>query len=97
MRFTASQFRDLCAALQHGADGEVRSYVPRGGDKPCVAVTLRSISSLWDVALGADTYTREPWCEIESADIDELGAPCVDTLGKGWIAYWPSVPWQGEG
>jgi hypothetical protein len=47
----------------------------------CVGIALDSDSDLWNIA---QTFAR--------AELN-VPAPLTDSLGRGIIAYWPSVKW----
>ena len=62
---------------------EPRAYSGRGMyGKQCLGVGLESDSDLWDLAwfMGSGGF--------------DVGAPRTDSLGRGIIAYWPSLKWE---
>lgn len=73
--------QELIDAL-YEANCDPRSYSGRGmyGDQ-CVGVALGDTRQVWDIA---QTFAR--------AELN-VPAPLTDSLGRGIIAYWPSVKW----
>lgn len=70
---------------------EPRAYSGRGMfGKYCVGANIACEEDLWEIAIAA-----------KEADIP-VKRPLTDSLGRGMIAYWPSIPWpksrtDGEG
>lgn len=92
-KLTESQFRDLVAAIESGAEARASGYTQRAGATPCLSIYLSSPGRLWMLALDAAAYLDD-LDDDDAPDLDEIGSPAVDSLGRGVVAYWPSVPWQ---
>ena len=64
---------------------EPRKYSGRGmNGKECVGVEINGPEDLWEMAT---------WLGQEGI---EVLAPKTDQLGRGLIAYWPTLPWDAE-
>ena len=104
--------RDLTRrVVEEAADGidsvctlTVRSYPGRGMyGKECLAVTGDHVGDLltlgmsiaYLIALSADTEELD---DATDAIDDAIGnsRPSIDSLGRGFVAYWPSIPFETE-
>lgn len=77
----------LIDAIEAGCQYDALSYSGRGMyGKRCVSVNLDNTADL--LHLGALLG--------EELGVDSVPTPSIDSMGRGIVVYWPSIPLAGE-
>ena len=86
------QFLDLLDRLAlNGEIEEPESYSGRAMyGKQCVAVMSES-SSEWSFAIAMGWL-----CRCEGLDARDIPEPRVDSMGRGYVLYWPQYEWPED-
>jgi hypothetical protein len=81
-------------ALVDGAGHQARAYSGRGmyGDR-CVAVYVDGAGDLFELGLKIGAAGTGP---EDVAALNHVGAPRIDSMGDGLVAYWTRAAWVGD-
>jgi len=86
-----------------GQEMRIRSYSGRGMyGKECMALVCQSYGQVARVIAGVmrfacDQAENNPESPVEVDDVEiNLGRMQMDSMGRGIVAYWPDIPFEGE-
>ena len=86
------QFLDILDRLSlNGEVGEPSPYSGRAMyGKQCVSISGDSASE-WGLAVAVASE-----CRVEGLDPRDIPEPRVDSLGRGFVLYWPHYEWPED-
>ena len=94
MKIDSKQFIELVREAGH----DVRKYSGRGMfGKQCIGVEdIPEWTLAMDLMSIADSDGPRHGDEIQQGDLAELRAPSQDSMGLGFILYWPELEWPED-
>lgn len=91
-----SNFTDAIRVLE-ALGYEPRAYSGRGMyGKRCVAIELTDQAELWKLAVDIGSTMEKVFSFSWSTITDIRRPPKIDSMGRGIVAYWPSIEWEVE-
>lgn len=69
------------------SDYSIRSYCGRGRSSECLAIRIDDDEKTWDLAMTL--------AQADHGKARQLGCPSIDNMGRGYVVYFPRVPYSG--